>query len=768
MRTGSRWGRGVAAAALALAACVSSGMPSLAGPGDLTGGSSARLVAVPGLGTATSGQLNIVLGSLAPAIITPGQKATVTATLTNTGTEPMVDLTVRLRVGRQGLGTPAEVDGFDPGLTGTPQPAWLPSVAAQDIGDLSPGASATVTLTASTLTLPSATVGVLPLAVEGSYVGGLTWARTYLPYQRAAHYQPLKVGVVVPLTATQDVRLYADAGTRAAVNGSVSSSTTSAEAADIRTAAWRSLIGPGSRIDELVTGGGAAPVTWAVDPELLGAGVAMPAVAAKTTATPSAGTPAGAGAPTSTTTPSGSGADSPPSSSNSSSSSSSSSSETPTPTAPTEVDTLQARLAGRLSPRELWRLPTSDPDLSGLVATKARPEFLASLVKPTKLSGSAALLNDERTVLWPVGVPLDVDARTAAASAVGADALSLAPLDTLHDTVPLGASVTHRDTSGVVLGWNSRLSDAFAASGTTAGVVTRQRLLAESAVALLRAPGVARTTLVAAPRGFSASAAALRSTLQSLSATPWLRLVPVGQLASDAASPVTRTEPLPDTEPDGVPASPLKSATTADAEAQRRVVAGLATSMGSAGVGTLPDRTAALVSTRYRGDPTGHARDVDAVRHQTAALRAGVHVVESTVNFFADSGYLQVTVVNDLGVNLADVNLSLSTSDRQTRLKILSQPEPVDINRSSRTTVRVPVEALTAGRVTVSTTVTTPAGTRLGPNGTISVQVQPTNGWVVLAVGGLALVVFVAGLFRALRVGRPRATAAEIKELDLT
>jgi uncharacterized protein DUF6049 len=115
-----------------------------------------------------------------------------------------------------------------------------------------------------------------------------------------------------------------------------------------------------------------------------------------------------------------------------------------------------------------------------------------------------------------------------------------------------------------------------------------------------------------------------------------------------------------------------------------------------------------------------------------------------------------------------DITLRLNPDDRVSRLRILEQPAALRIRAGSRTTVRVPVEAIAAGLVPVSTRLQTPAGTTLGTDGTVRVQVQPTNGWVVLALGGVALVVFLAGLYRALRAGRPRITSSELKEIDLS
>src|SRR5665811_2516517 len=96
-----------------------------------------------------------------------------------------------------------------------------------------------------------------------------------------------------------------------------------------------------------------------------------------------------------------------------------------------------------------------------------------------------------------------------------------------------------------------------------------------------------------------------------------------------------------------------------------------------------------VLSVRWRG----HGRGIEAIDSATqAAVRAvsqGVRVAPSSVNFFADKGVLQITVVNDLAVPVHDVRLTLTPG--QPRLRIDQQPGPLKIGPKSRTNVRVPV-----------------------------------------------------------------------------
>ncbi|GMA41825.1 hypothetical protein [Mobilicoccus caccae] len=49
----------------------------------------------------------------------------------------------------------------------------------------------------------------------------------------------------------------------------------------------------------------------------------------------------------------------------------------------------------------------------------------------------------------------------------------------------------------------------------------------------------------------------------------------------------------------------------------------------------------------------------------------------------------------------------------------------------------------------------------------MSVRVQPTNGWILLAAGGVVGLVFLFGLFRAIRMGERRVADSDLRGLDL-
>jgi len=132
------------------------------------------------------------------------------------------------------------------------------------------------------------------------------------------------------------------------------------------------------------------------------------------------------------------------------------------------------------------------------------------------------------------------------------------------------------------------------------------------------------------------------------------------------------------------------------------------------------------------------------------------------VNFFADRGVLQVTVVNDLAVPVHDVHLTLTPA--QPRLLIEQQPGPLKIGAKSRTNVPLDVTAIAAGLVPIEAVLTTPNGTPLGQNARVDVRVQPTSTWIYWVLGGLAGVVLVLGTYRSLRRGSTRASRPAAQE----
>src|SRR5699024_5331273 len=130
-----------------------------------------------------------------------------------------------------------------------------------------------------------------------------------------------------------------------------------------------------------------------------------------------------------------------------------------------------------------------------------------------------------------------------------------------------------------------------------------------------------------------------------------------------------------------------------------------------------------LLSTRYRAGEGAWTTLAGQVHRQTRHLRRAVHVTSSTVNFLAEEGALQVTLVNNLDADLQGVRLTLEAGSRD--VQIPEQPGPLRSGAHGRTSVGGQVSALGSGDVPVGARLTTPNGTRLGTQSSVLVHVQP-------------------------------------------
>ena len=154
-------------------------------------------------------------------------------------------------------------------------------------------------------------------------------------------------------------------------------------------------------------------------------------------------------------------------------------------------------------------------------------------------------------------------------------------------------------------------------------------------------------------------------------------------------------------------------------------IAGIASILGDGRLftDTWTDAQVQKLSTRWRDHPEGLAVIDAATRAAISTVSRSVRVAPSSVNFFADRGVMQVTVVNDLAVPIHDVHLTLTPA--QPRLRIERQPGPLKIGAKSRATVPLQVTSIAAGLVNVEAVLTTRNGTPLGQNASVNVRVQP-------------------------------------------
>lgn len=690
---------------------------------------------------ASAAVLTVHVSRLDPIIAVPGRDVVAQVTVRNSGTGPTLGpVRVAVQLGSpDSLLTRRQVRAFaTKGLTSGRVVAHTTTVAP-----LAARASTQVTVTIPAAALPmNRAYGVLPLQVDaqvqvppGSRDRGASASRaTYLPFQTRKEYQPLQLSVVVPLTPDPDPALLTATGPE-------------------RAAAWADAVGAGSRIDRVLEATTPFPVTWAVDPALLDTPghVDVRAAGAPTpSAPPTSAAPTTAPAPT------------PPAGQ--------------TPSDP--ADPAQAALAQRLSElspqHRVWALPRNDPDLSALAASSPSASYLSSLLAGPDGVGDQLGLPGVARVAWPLGRPLSPESVRTLGAGFGTTgpAAVVAPASAYDADPDVTGTATRRTAAGTpIITFDDELSRLFE-TAQDAQLTTELTLqvLAESVTLLAESPGRTRQVVIAASRDFDPDPAAVQGVLGALAGTPWIRLDHRQALVEPASTRTAVDAARAGAEDPLNPGpSPVTTAAVARLELQQQEVAGLASVLSAtpeSGVVPDADTVDALASSRWRFAPDVWRRLDTIVTDRIDTLTTGVSVVPSTINFFADHGVLQVTVVNHLDVEVHDVHVVFEPQGRPPRLRVTSEPAPLTIRPGSRTTVRVQVEAVAAGVVPVSTHLATPQNTRLGTDATVRVRVQPTNGWLMLALGGLAGVVFLAGLYRALRAGRPRVPTENLKELD--
>jgi len=687
--------------------------------------------------------LAVSLTAVRPTVATPGAPVTIAGTIRNTSRGSIASPVAHARIGQRPLTSRQAVAGWAAGAGQQP----LVEVGRAPLGrTLAPGA-----VTPFILTIPATAIShresfaILPLAVDvvgaaGGVTKELADTHTFIPTLSAIKaYEPLSIAWLVPLTLDPDPALH---GTASAA----------------RTAAWARAIGPGSRLDRLIQGTENANVTWAIDPAILG----PPQTAAQATdaATAPAPNPSESRAPTRGTTP------------------------TPDPVA--EATSALARRLRAASPRHtLWSLPYADPDLSALLPLSGNRSLAPLISHPSTLDRT---IGPARTdIAWPVeDLTPGSEARLRRAYGSPGLAAAVTSASTLTDRFGSTGGASRRSSSGLpLLAYDRPLSTTLAQTSSRAvGAITVQRFLADSMALLGERPGTRdRSVLVTAPRTFSGDPAVLRSLLTAVAHAPWLTPTTTGQLlvasatsTPDAPPPAragAATSPAPGGEAPAAadPLTPARSPLTASllaATAGRlSAIAGIGSILGDGRLFTAPwtDAQAQRLSARWRGHPDGITA-IDAAT--TAALDTigrGVRVAPTSVNFLADRGVLQVTVVNDLDVPVHDVHLTLTPA--QPRLRIERQPDDLKIGARSRANVPLQVTSIAAGLVRVEAVLTTRNGTPLGQNASVDVRVRPPSVWLYRTLGGLAGLVLVLGTYRSLRRGSTRGSRPEAQELPL-
>jgi len=685
---------GVAAIGLALPATAAGSTSATTGSAPTTTGSAptttGSISPAPGSTPAApvpGGASVISVTSITPTVAVPGTPVTITGSIT-ARQRALTSPTVAVVMGQSQIRTRADVRAW---VADPSDPGGIPLASIPVAQTLQPGDSVpfSVTMPTGKVSMPRQW-GVVPIALALTDLDSLNHevVRTFVGWQRSKEYQPLSLAVVAPLTLSPSTDLFA------------------ADAA-VRTGAWSKEMAPGSRLDRIISGTDSTtvPVTWAIDPAVLGRDQRTAAQVSADPVTPL-------------------------------------------------VAPLAKRIAEASSRHTVWALPYGDPDLAATVTSSPADPTVEALIRRGAALGPALGVPVGSGVAWLDDGGLQKPREDGLLTAFGRSALSAALVSSSSLPAEPGFTGTadRRSPSGMpILAWDDALSRlTLQTMSPGQATLMTQEFLAETAMILAESPGINRTLLVAMPRTIDPDAASMSQFLQSLAATPWLQFATTDQVRASAATrdPVTQVS-TGSWAPSGPPQVDGRS--LGQIAGTRQTIDGVAALFpdGLAYRTLWNDTLDQLPSTRWRSNPGGVATLSSAAAAAGAQATRGVRVADQTTNFLAEEGVLQVTVVNDLDSAVEGVKLVLTPTNP--RMRILSDPVPIRIEKESKATVQVRVQAVAAGLVPVTAALTTSDGTPIGVGTTLTVRANPPGRtfYVVAGVGvGLLLVV---GMVRSLR-----------------
>jgi len=432
-----------------------------------------------------------------------------------------------------------------------------------------------------------------------------------------------------------------------------------------------------------------------------------------------------------------------------------------TPASGADVRTLASGLTAAAAGRDVFALPSLDPDLAALAHADAG-DIAATA---TALAASASLPvigTPPRTDLaWPAD-PVPDRATVMLAAQTGAHAVvvtgaGLAPRDLTY--TPTGRATVKTAAGDVAaLVADPILTDLLTEPTGQTAATAAQRMLAETAVVARERPNDPRHVLLAPDRGWRPDVAVARAQLAALATAPWITLSPLSTLIGTADPRVTRdTLPEKATVERELPPAEIGALRTA-----RTQLATFAT--------VVPDPKALLkgadaqvlapASVAWRLAPRGRTTVVNAVIANLATRSTGVAVVPGSVlNLISQSGTFPVGLRNVLDQD-ATVQVALVPANR---LLVVAADQTVTVPAGSEMQARIPFRAVGSGDVRVQVTLLAPGGAPI--SGPSSVTVRVRADWENLGTAGVAGALglaFLFGIGRTIRRGKTAKRGASL------
>jgi len=308
-----------------------------------------------------------------------------------------------------------------------------------------------------------------------------------------------------------------------------------------------------------------------------------------------------------------------------------------------------------------------------------------------------------------------------------------------------------------------RLSDVVAGAEHAEGGprIAQQRYLAELAVLTAQAPpGSEQTVLVTAPREVDAGPDGAGAMMADTAALPWLRAATVESVADGI-----RSEDGDLLEPsDQVRLDAEGLATVAEAVASRDDLAGAVEGDAATALQDLDAAVARATSVAWRVDPAGFREAAADVEAATERLRDRVTLLapaDGTYTLASGDAPLVLTVRNDLPFA---VRVLPEVQARNNRGFSVGDIGVQVLAPGSRTVLQVPTSLRQSGGFAVTATLVTPGGGSLGER--VEMQVRSTAYGpisLIITIGAAALLalLFLRRLVHFVLRRRARATASD-------
>jgi hypothetical protein len=413
-----------------------------------------------------------------------------------------------------------------------------------------------------------------------------------------------------------------------------------------------------------------------------------------------------------------------------------------------------ARFQAALPNRDIYSLPYADADLAAL-AHADRPDLYLDAADTGQQRLESALGHTTIARLaWPASKAPDLSTIDLASRSV--PAVVLLSSGDLEQVQPLAYTPTGRaqirtqnGTVGLVLA-DAVLTDELTDTSGRTPAVAAQRVLAETAMITREKPTTVRHVLAALPRDWTPVPATTAAQLTALDSAPWVDTTPLATLIGTppvAAQP--NALPIAGSAPGELSAADAAriGRTAADLNAFRAVVGDPVKALGS-----LPDDVLDLTSVGWRGHSNQRSTAIDAALARAQALMGGITVVKSSaVNLIASSGEIPLILRNGLDQT---AHVLVRLQPHNPRL-VARSAIAVDIPAGAAASVKIPVQAVANGDVSVDVEVLTPSGTVLTTGDPFIVRVRAdweNRATVVVAL--LLAIGVVVGVVRTVRRGR--------------